>query len=201
MVRSPNGWGVFGGLFDPPHIGHLIIAQHVREEFNLEKIIFIPAGNPPHKTGSAPFIHRLRMIRLAVRGNPDFMVSSVEGGMRGKTYTIDVIKGLKRRCHRPLYLIIGADQWREIQTWKNPRGILQQARLIIVPRPGYPIVRFPSLPTSRIFKSAAPLIDISSTMVRERIGFKRSVRYLIPDPVNRYIMNHGLHRIWTRAHK
>ncbi len=200
MVRSPTGWGVFGGLFDPPHIGHLIIAQHVREEFNLGKIIFMPAGNPPHKTGSAPFIHRLRMIRLAVRGNPDFLVSSVEGGMRGKTYTIDVIQNLKRRFHRPLYLIIGADQWREIKTWKNPQGLLRQVRLIIIPRPGYPIARLPSLST-RIFKSTAPLIGISSTMIRERIGSKRSVRYLIPDPVNRYIKHHGLRRIWSRAKK
>ena len=196
MARSSIGWGIFGGLFEPPHVGHLIIAQYVRQEFNLEKILFIPAGNPPHKTGSAPFIHRLRMIKLAVRGNPDFMVSPVEGDMRGKTYTIDVIKNLKRRCHRPLYLIIGADQWREIETWKNPRGILRQVRLIIVPRPGYPIARIRPL-SPRILKSTTPLISISSTMVRERVKSGRSVRYLVPDSVISYIKHHGLRRIWA----
>ncbi len=198
MDRRPIGLGIFGGLFDPPHAGHLIIAQHVREEFKLDKIIFIPAGNPPHKTGSVSFIHRLRMIRLAVRGNPDFLVSSVEGDMRGKTYTIDVIKDLKRRHHRPFYLIIGADQWREIKTWKDPGGIFRQTRLIIVPRPGYPIKRASS--SARVLISTAPLIGISSTMVRERIMAGRSVHYLIPDPVIRYIKHHGLRRIWMKRH-
>lgn len=198
MARTPIGWGIFGGLFDPPHAGHLIIAQYVREEFGLDKIIFVPAGNPPHKTGPAPFIHRRRMIELAVKGNPDFLVSSVEGGMRGKTYTVDVIQNLKRRYRRPFYLIIGADQWREIKTWKDPRGILRQARLIIVPRPGYPVKGALS-PSDRILKSTAPLIDISSTMIRQRIDIGRSVRYLTPDPVIRYINRHGLRLIWARA--
>ncbi|MEO0142550.1 MAG: nicotinate-nicotinamide nucleotide adenylyltransferase, partial [candidate division WOR-3 bacterium] len=118
--------GILGGLFDPPHIYHLISAQWILQEFDLKKIVFVPAYNPPHKSKYSSYIHRLRMIKMATRGNKDFLVSEVERYVKGKTYTVEVIKRLKsqQKFLFPLkisdlkavefYLIIGADQWNEI---------------------------------------------------------------------------------------
>lgn len=196
MRRGAAKVGIFGGMFDPPHLGHLIIAQHVRDEFGLKQIIFVPAGNPPHKTGITPFNHRLRMIELAVTGNKYFSVSAVEKRMRGITYTIDMIRQLRRQYRGTFYLIIGADQWQAINTWKNWAGIIQENRVIIVPRLGHPPGVIPKY-RQRVFLSGAPLIDISSTAIRRLVVSRRSIRYLTPDPVVRYIKRHRLRRYWS----
>jgi len=189
-------YGIFGGLFDPPHTGHLIIAQYIRQEFGLKKIIFVPAGNPPHKTGYSTYLHRFRMTKLAVGANRDFLVSPVEARMPGKTYTVDVMSQLKRIYSRPLCLIIGADQWAEIGTWKNPAALFRLCRLIVVPRFGYPIRSFfPKF--SRVLVSRLPRIDISSTRIRELAAEGWSIKYLTPDPVIAYIRKNRLKKLWA----
>jgi len=194
MPPRRDGYGIFGGLFDPPHVGHLIIAQFVRQEFDLSKIIFVPAGNPPHKTAYSAFPHRRRMAELAIGGNRDFRVNPIEGRMHGKTYTIDVIKNLKRRYARPLFLIIGADQWAEIGTWKDPASLFRLCRLIVVPRSGHSFRPRPP----RVLVSRAPRIDISSTMIRKLAAEGLSIEYLTPDPVIAYIKEHRLEKFWKK---
>lgn len=194
-MGQPGKIGIFGGLFDPPHVGHLIIAQYVKKEFNLEKIVFLPAGKPPHKKGYSPYRHRCFMTRLAVRGNRDFLVSPLEGEMPGRTYTVDVLKNLRRSFPYALYLIIGADQWRDIMTWKNPTELFRLCKFIVVPRPGYP-VRLIRSRFSRIRVSRAPRLDISSTLIRDLVIQGGSIKYLTPELVIAYIKKHHLKKFW-----
>jgi nicotinate-nucleotide adenylyltransferase len=186
--------GVFGGLFDPPHIGHLIIGQHVTEEFHLEKMLFVPAGNPPHKHQYSPYNVRYEMTGRAITGNDKFDISDIEKKMPDKTYTIEVIKALHEKSDDELYLVIGSDQWLEIETWKNPEALFKECRIVVVRRPNYEISKEPRF-YDRIMTSTAPMIDISSTMIRTRIKKNLSVRYLVSDSVLEYIIQNNLYKI------
>ena len=194
MPLRREGYGILGGVFDPPHVGHLIIAQFIRQEFSLKKIIFVPAGNPPHKTGYSAFPLRRRMTELAVSGNRNFRVDPIEGRMTGKTYTAQVVKNLKMIYARPLFFIIGADQWAEIGTWKDPSSLFRICRMIVVPRSGHPVRPRPP----RVLVSRAPRIDISSTMIRALVTEDLSIEYLTPDPVVKYIREHNLKKQWIK---
>lgn len=185
--------GVFGGLFDPPHIGHLIIAQHVSEEFHLERMLFVPAGNPPHKHHYSPYGIRYAMTELALAGNEKFSISDIEKEMPDKTYTIEVIKALRQEADDELYLIIGSDQWLEIETWKGPEALFKECRIVVVRRPNYDIKK-ESRFYDRIMTSTAPMIDISSTMIRTRIQENSSVRYLVTESVQDYITRNNLYK-------
>jgi nicotinate-nucleotide adenylyltransferase len=186
--------GVFGGLFDPPHIGHLIIAQHVSEEFHLERMLFVPAGNPPHKHHYSPYGTRYAMTELAIAGNEKFIISDIEKEMPDKTYTIEVIKALHGQAGVELYLIIGSDQWLEIETWKDPEALFKECRIVVVRRPDYEISKDSKF-YDRIMTSTAPLIDISSTMIRARIQKNLSVLYLVTESVQEYITQNNLYKI------
>lgn len=178
--------GIFGGLFDPPHIGHLIIAQSVLEEFSLKKIIFVPAGKPPHKLKYSPYNIRYKMTELVIKNNRKFSISDIEKRISGKTYTIEVIKKLKKKIKGELYFIIGSDQWLEINTWKTPQKLFKECKIIIVPRLNYRIKitrRFPK----KILISHTPFIDISSTMIRKKVKQKCDIQYLVPQEVYKYI--------------
>uniref|UniRef100_A0A7V3RH02 Probable nicotinate-nucleotide adenylyltransferase n=1 Tax=candidate division WOR-3 bacterium TaxID=2052148 RepID=A0A7V3RH02_UNCW3 len=188
--------GIFGGLFDPPHIGHLILGQWVLEEFNLNRIIFIPAFKPPHKDIYSPFKHRYKMIEISIRDNKRFFLSDIERYIRGKTYTYKVLQFLKKSnplySESDLYLIIGADQWNEIEHWKKPDTIFRYAQVVVLPRPNYNI-KDNSPFYKKIMLSNAPLIDISSTMVRERIKAGLSIDYLVIPEVQDYIKREKLY--------
>ena len=186
--------GVFGGLFDPPHIGHLIIAQHVTEEFHLERMLFVPAGNPPHKHHYSPYDTRYAMTELAIAGNDKFRISDIEKKMADKTYTIEVVKSLREDSGDELYLIIGSDQWREIETWKEPEALFKECRIVVVRRPHYEVSKEAKF-YDRIMTSTAPMIDVSSTMIRARIQKKLSVRYLVTASVEEYITQNNLYVI------
>ena len=184
--------GVFGGLFDPPHIGHLIIAQAILDEFRLQRIIFVPAGKPPHKRAHSSYAARYHMTELAIRGNPRFAVSDIEKHMPGTTYTVDVIAALRASLQGRLYLIIGSDQWEEIDTWKRPQELFKLCRVIVAPRPGhafdacrrrYPMIRI----------SKTPLLDVSSTMIRKKIKNHHSIRYYVTVDVLNYIKRKKLY--------
>ncbi len=185
--------GIFGGLFDPPHIGHLIIAQSVLEEFHLDSVLFIPAGNPPHKSKYSPYTVRYRMTKLALKANRKFKISNIEHTIAGKTYTVEVLSQLKEKLKGKLYLIIGSDQWLEIKTWKAPEELLRQCTLIVVPRPHYDIKRT-DYRSQKILISHAPVLDISSTQIRKRIKNNCDVRYLVPPPVYRYITRKKMYK-------
>jgi len=193
--------GVFGGLFDPPHTGHLVVAQWIKEEFDLDKIVFVPSGNPPHKNNYAPYEVRYKMTKLATKGNKNFIVSDIEKKIPGKTYTVEVINAINkhntgiypRMMHAELFLIIGADQWNEIDTWKDPKSLFRACRVIVVPRFDYAIRKMPPL-YQPILASRCPLINISSTMVRKMVKKGLNIRYLVPEPVFYYIKKHKLYR-------
>lgn len=185
--------GLLGGTFDPPHLGHLILAQAACESLNLERIVFIPAFIQPHKQDKpvTPANLRLEMLRLAVAGNPRFTISEIEIARGGLSYTIDTIRGMEREYpESDLYLIIGADNVADIDTWKDPDEIFAHCRVAAANRKGYqPTGRF----ADRIRIFDIPEIDISSSEIRNRIRTGRSIRYLVPAPVEEFIETRGLY--------
>ncbi|MEO0185158.1 MAG: nicotinate-nucleotide adenylyltransferase [candidate division WOR-3 bacterium] len=196
MKNSNLSIGIFGGLFDPPHIGHLILSQWVLDEFNLDRVIFIPAFKPPHKHKYSSYFHRFEMTKRAIQNNRNFSISDIEKRIKGTTYTFEVIRAL-RKSDRSLsqaifYLIIGADQWQEILHWKNPRIIFNESKIIVLSRPGYEIKKFRPF-YDKILISTAPLLDISSTMIRKRIMNRKSIDYLVVPEVLRYIRKNKMY--------
>ncbi len=185
--------GVFGGLFDPPHIGHLIIAQHVFEEFHLHRVLFVPSGHPPHKSTYSAYHNRYEMTKLAISGNEHFALSDVERRISDTTYTIETIKALKEQTTDEPYLMIGSDQWLEIETWKDPEELFRECRIVVMRRSHHEIKKESKF-FDRIMISTAPLIDISSTMIRSRIQKNLSVRYLVEPGVLEHIRQNNLYR-------
>lgn len=192
---------LFGGSFDPIHYGHLNLAESAYEKFNLDKVIFIPSGIPPHKCSTvAHKIHRLEMIKLAIRDNPHFAVSDYELKKSGKSYTYQTIEYFKQKYPEDgLFFLIGIDLFLTFNTWKKNNQLLGMCKFLVGVRPGIPrcFAEVGSVGTKRnktatIFKS--PLIDISSTMLRKYIKEGKSVRYFLPQKVEEYILNKGLYR-------
>jgi len=188
--------GILGGSFNPPHIGHLIIAEVARQKLRLEKVVFVPAYVPPHKKGehAATASDRFRMTKLAVRMNPHFSVSDLEIRRRGISYTVDTVRSFKRRYPASeLFLIIGGDSLRQFWTWRSPQEILSLASLAVYSRHsdgGHPRTKS----HKRIYHINGPLLEISSTEIRNRIGKDRSIQYLVPDRVRAFITRRKLYR-------
>lgn len=197
-------FGILGGTFDPIHCGHLVLAEKAREAFQLEKVIVVPAAIPPHKIGevATEAHHRLKMVELAIEGNPGFEVSTVELDREGPSYSIDTIRELKKIYgDSQTALIMGFDSLLELYSWKNYQSILDETKIITAFRPGYPILsneqNWPSFLEAyrkQILILEAPLLDISSTWLRVELMLGRSVKYLVPDPVIDYIISKGLYR-------
>jgi nicotinate-nucleotide adenylyltransferase len=179
--------GVFGGTFDPPHVGHLIAAQDALLTLELDRILFIPARTPPHKqhlsVSSAEV--RWRMLQAALAGDGRFEASDVELRRTGPSYTVDTLRELRgARPHTDVYLLLGVDQVREFQSWREPEAILELAHLVMLTRGGVE-----ETIGSDILKACVPVtrIDISSTMIRERVAAGQSITYLVPAEVEEII--------------
>lgn len=194
--------GIMGGTFDPIHIGHLILGEQAWEALGLDKVLFITAGQPPHKPGAveAEAVHRYNMVRLAVQDNEHFECSRIELDRPGPSYTIDTIRqilGLYGENTR-VYLLVGADEAREFMTWRDPYGIKELSTIVVANRPGYPISEvLAALPpdfASAVKPLEIPGVDISSTDVRARIKLGCSIRYLVPGAVESYIRDNELYR-------
>ncbi|KAF0216182.1 MAG: nicotinate-nucleotide [Geobacteraceae bacterium] len=209
--------GIVGGTFNPIHIAHLRIAEEIREEFDLAKVIFVPAAAPPHKplAGELPFASRYEMVQLAVRDNPVFSVSDIEGKRGGKSYSIDTL-----RAFRGLYpddeffFVIGSDSFMDIGSWREYAAIFDCCNLVVVERPGFVVDALDkTLPVaiarefcyygaekrlahrsgySVYYKEGIPL-DISSSAIRELRRVGRSIRYLVPEAVEHYIKEKRLY--------
>jgi len=200
--------GVFGGTFDPPHIGHLIAAEETRVRLDLDSVIFIPSAVSPHKRDRplSGAERRLAMLRLAVEGNDRFAVSDIEVQRGGISYTVDTLEDLKLRYPaEQLFLLIGADNLGELHLWRNPDRILQLATVVVMTRPGFPGDTAESALGKSVLMCPVPPIGIASREIRERIGRGESVRYLVPDRVAEYIMEHDMYRsysedAWTSGH-
>ncbi|OGC77484.1 MAG: nicotinate (nicotinamide) nucleotide adenylyltransferase [candidate division Zixibacteria bacterium RBG_16_40_9] len=188
--------GILGGTFDPPHLGHLLIAQEVKEKLNLDQILFIPTALPPHKKKIkiSPALARLQMVNLAVKNNPGFKVLDLELRRKGASYTVDTLRDLTRRyLGTQLFLILGEDNLNYIQSWKEPDEIFRLAKVTFVSRPGFKN----KIANSRLKKGVflkVREIDISSTEIRERIKKGKSIRYMVPGKVLLYIKRHNLYK-------
>ncbi|MCK9409373.1 MAG: nicotinate (nicotinamide) nucleotide adenylyltransferase [Bacteriovoracaceae bacterium] len=189
--------GIFGGTFNPPHIGHLIVAEQVRTELSLDTIIFIPSYISPHKQqGESDLaVHRLSMTRLAIAGNQYFECSDIEVMNTDTSYTIHTLELLKKKYPGDvLFLIIGMDNYLTFHLWKDPQNILTMASLIILNRPGYPKQVNELIGTKNARFVDVPDIDISSSAIRQRVKNNVSIRYLVSDDVEKYIYTHQLFR-------
>jgi nicotinate-nucleotide adenylyltransferase len=187
--------GIIGGIFDPIHNGHLACAKLAQEYFGLDKIIFIPAGIPAHKSSpSASSKHRLAMLKLGIESTPGFEIWQGELRRKGPSYTADSLKELKKRYHgAPLYFIIGSDNLKEIPLWHNYRTILELAVFCVAPRPGHSMIAPPELSSITMRKFPGPGWKLSSTMIREYLCSGHSCEFLLPPKVIRYIKMHGLY--------
>ena len=195
--------GVLGGTFDPIHLGHLIIAEEVRQKLGLAEVLFVPAGQPWLKgeENISAAQHRLEMAILATASNPHFNVATIELERPGPTYSIDTIIELKAGlgARAKLYLIVGFDALSELPLWKDPKRLVDVCQVVGVARPGYPGCDLRSLESSipdaseRIMVVDVPQIDISATGIRRRVAQRLSIRYLVPEAVERYIAENNLY--------
>ena len=199
--------GIFGGSFDPIHTAHLILAEWVRGERSLDRVLFVPALEPPHKASKhlAPPAHRMRMVQLAIEDNPAFDASAVELERQGPSYTLLTVRQLRERLgpDARLYLILGADSVHEIATWWRVRELVEEVEIIAVGRPGHSLQAdlealagaFGDAWARRVgeLKVDVPPMAISATDIRGRVAAGRSIRYLVPDVVRDYILRHGLY--------
>lgn len=199
-MTSEHRLGVMGGTFDPIHFGHLAIAEEARYRLNLEKVIFIPCGVPPHKKlyEISASQHRYEMTRLAISDNRHFDISSMEQERSGLSYSVDTITELRQEYPGThFYFITGADAILEILTWKNPERLSEICTLVAVTRPGYDLAEFQQRIGEEIFNRVtflkAPGVDVSSSEIRQRCGVGAPIRYLVPDKVCHYIHEHQLY--------
>ncbi|MGH7742074.1 MAG: nicotinate-nucleotide adenylyltransferase [Candidatus Eiseniibacteriota bacterium] len=185
--------GLFGGTFDPPHLGHLALAECARDQLGLESVLFVPAGTPPHKrrVGRSSAQRRVAMTRLAVRGNRSFRVSLAEVRRHGPSFTVDTLRDMGQRFPgSALYLLMGADSLADFANWHDPREILRLATLVVAARPG---VRRRAGPRRGVVWLENFAVDISSSAIRARARSGRSVRYLVPEAVAHYIARHRVY--------
>lgn len=196
--------GIIGGTFDPIHNGHLIIAEYARTSLNLDKVLFIPSGMHPFKDNKniTDAKHRMEMILLAIDSNIYFEASSLEINRTGITYTIDTISSLKEKYPKDdLYFIFGLDILFELDKWKKIEQLNQLCKFVLFDRPSKEdlkiyerIVELKSSYNIDIKMVRSPIIDISSTEIRERVRKKISIRYLVPEVVEEYILNNKLYK-------
>jgi nicotinate-nucleotide adenylyltransferase len=200
---SEARWGILGGTFDPPHYGHLVIAEQVHEALQLAGVLFTPAAQPPHKadrviTGAD---HRLAMVDLAIAGNPHFSLLRAEIDRGGTSYSVDTLERLT--AHRPgdrFVFIISSEAARQLPTWREPRRLLELCEMAVVSRVGYPPLdpdwaaqTFAGLEDRFLAVDTSP-VGHSASDIRSRAAKGRTIRYLVPPAVEDYILRYGLYR-------
>ncbi len=200
MVPAQPRLGVLGGSFDPPHTAHLAIASEACHALGLARVVFVPAAAPPHKDGGdrTPADVRLEMTSLAVEDDLRFTASGIEIERR-LVYTVDTLRALGERYpDHALVFILGSDSLLQLDTWHDPDELLSLCTLAVAPRPGDPPEAVAAAAarwgSSRITLLDAPLMDISSSRIRERVAAHRPVRYLVPPQVEQLIVQTGLYR-------
>ena len=201
--------GVLGGTFDPPHVGHLWLATLAADAIGLDRVLFMPAAQPPHKAQKrlASAADRLLMTRLAIAGNEAFELTIIEMERPGASYTIDSVAELRRVYgdDSELFLIMAADSFAQIDAWRQPDDLLDRIEWVVGPRPGAALPdrsvledRFGAR-ASRIHLLTGPSLDLSSTEIRERVAAGHAIRYLVPRGVEELIVDRGLYRRERRS--
>jgi len=195
--------GVIGGTFDPIHYGHLAAAEEARVRMNLERVLFVVAGLPPHKLDEevTPVEHRLAMVSLAIASNPLFEISRVDVDRPGPSYTVDTISILRERWGQEteILFIMGLDSLVELPTWHQPQRLIQLCRLVVVRRPRFEIdmaeleASVPGI-SSRMEIIDMPEVDISASELQQRVREDLPIKYQVPEEVERYIEEHELYR-------
>jgi nicotinate-nucleotide adenylyltransferase len=217
MKSRKEGMGLFGGTFNPIHLGHLRGAEEIRDTFSLEKVVFIPAAIPPHKKsgGMMDASHRLEMVRLAVSNNRCFSASDIELKRSGKSYSVDTIRHFRETHAGPIFFIMGRDAFLEIETWKEFKTLFSLCHFVVMARPGSeekgpvsplptglaPYFRYDPSAEAWVHASGNSLyfreitfLDISSTKIRGLMERGKSIRYLVPAEVEAYIRDKGFYR-------
>lgn len=191
---------IMGGTFNPIHYGHLVTAEAVCHDFDIDELLVIPTGNPPHKTGISIVSteDRYQMTVLGTQSNPLFTVSRIEIDREGKTYSIDTYHELKKIYPEgtEFYFIVGADAFLDVLTWKSAEDVLNSYHFIVAARPGYDrtAIGLDMIQKYGVQFVEVPALDISSTDIRNRVKEGRSIKYLLPEAVENYIFEHNLYR-------
>ena len=209
-MQTIKSLGILGGTFDPIHYGHMVAAECARDAFQLERIIFMPAAQPPHKelAGVLDSRHRYKMVESAVGNNADFEVSSMELERRGLSYTVETVANCRQLYpEAEVYFILGTDALLLINTWKELDRLMKLCRLILVTRPGYQLNRsedrFREIPHSLWEKTLIlpiPALFISSSDIRQRVAEGKTIKYLVPAAVEQYIIENNLYQVEVGTH-
>ncbi len=191
--------GIYGGTFDPIHVGHLILAEQTREILALDRVLFMPAAQPPHKITApiSPAELRYQMLQLALQANPGFESSRLEIDRPGLSYTIVTILEIKAQSglsKTQIFLFIGADSLLEIHKWYQPERIFEASQVVVFPRPGVDLAQARPAFRQQALCLNTPLFDISSRQIRAMVKAGQSIRYLVPEPVRQFILEQQLYR-------
>ncbi|NLE43822.1 MAG: nicotinate-nucleotide adenylyltransferase [Chloroflexi bacterium] len=193
--------GILGGTFDPPHYGHLVLAENARVQLALDQVLFVLAGQPPHKPDRpiTSVHHRLAMLQAAIEDNPGFVISRVDIERPGPHYTVETLALLHTDYPKAdFFFLLGSDSLSEFAHWRDANGILGQTHLAVMQRPGYNpdlsvlTAQVPSL-KERLVWVDAPHLDLASTDLRRRVSQRLPMRYLVPPRVEEYVRGHGLY--------
>lgn len=200
--KSCNSIALIGGAFDPPHFGHLVAAQTISDKFNVDKVVIMPLGDAPHKImNGAKAVDRYNMVKEAAGDNSAFDVSAMEIERNGKTYTVDTISEIKKiNPNIKIYFVMGADEILEIENWRQPEKLLSMCSFIAVTRPGFTQLEVEKKTKQLknkygcdIYFTEIPGMDISSSDLRNRVKNGESIKYLVPEKVEKYIEKHKLY--------
>lgn len=194
--------GILGGTFDPPHLGHLVLAEYAQQSLGLERVLFVPAADPPHKRGAVrtPISYRLPMLELAIADQAYFAVSRIDIDRPGPHFAVDMIRLLQIDLpDAELYFLMGSDSFSDLPRWHQPEALVRLCRIVVLDRPGRAWaldMHADTLPdlASRTSIISYPRLGISSTEVSTRLHAGQSVRYLVPQPVLDFISEHGLYK-------
>ena len=189
---------LFGGTFDPPHFGHLIVAQTIFEAEHFDKIVFIPAHIPPHKKGQkiSSLELRLEMLKIAIKDNPNFEISDIEIKRGGVSYSLETIRDYKDQTELSrdeLFYLIGSDSLKLFYAWENPKAILKECQLIVAIRPGFRPSDIPNWILAKVQFANIPRIEISSSQIRARWIEDKTIRYMVTQPVWEFINENNIY--------
>lgn len=190
--KSRQRIGILGGTFNPPHLGHLLMAEQVGRQLELDEVWFMPTAKPPHAPGKQTIasLHRLKMVDLAIAGNPLFKIQPYEINRGGENYTVDTMRHFTKNYPEvDFYFIIGGDSANDLSTWYQIDELNQLVQFVGVRRPGEP----PYTGDYPILWVDSPMVNISSTEIRLRVYLDQSIRYQVPDAVANYIYQQGLY--------